>query len=136
MTERRARYKTTRNTSKQRSRHTVINGVEFDSEAEGRRYLYLLAEQQAGNLSNLEPHPVYQLHPAFIAGSGERIRAMHYTADFRYTFNGRIHVEDVKAFYNDKRTGKRKPLITEDARLKIKLFQYQHPEIWFEITEA
>lgn len=134
MTERKPRYKTTH--GKQRARAVTIDGIEFASEAEGRRYLYLKSEQQAGNLSNLQPHPVYQIAPAFVAGNGERVRAIHYTPDFQYMFNGRLHVEDVKAWYHDKRTGRRKPLIAEDCQLKIKLLQWQHPEIWFEITEA
>lgn len=131
MTERRARY----THAKQRSRAVTIYGVDFASQAESRRYLFLLSEQQAGRISDLEPHPKFILQPS-CKRDGATVQAITYTADFAYTRDGARVVEDVKAWMHNKRTGKRVPLVHEDCALKVKMLRYQHPEIMFMFTEA
>ena len=130
MTERRARYKTGR----QSSSKVVLFGITFDSKAEGERYLELRADEECGGITALEVHPKYTLQPAFTMDNGERVRAITYTPDFEYIENGVRVVEDVKAWMTDKRTGKRKPLVQEDCELKIKLLKHLRPDIVFKIT--
>lgn len=130
MTERRARYKTGR----QSSSKVVLFGITFDSKAEGDRYLELRAMQEAGAIAGLTVHPKYTLQPAFTMDNGERVRAITYTPDFEYIQNGVRVVEDVKAWMTDKRTGKRRPLVQEDCELKIKMLKYMRPDIEFRIT--
>jgi len=130
VTERRARYKTGR----QSSRKCEAFGVVLDSHAERDRYLELRAMQERGEITALEPHPKYILQPAFVMDNGEKVRAITYTPDFEYIENGVRVVEDVKAWMTDKRTGKRRPLVQEDCELKIKMLKYLRPDIVFKIT--
>lgn len=77
---------------------TTIDGVRFASKAEARRYCDLKMLEKAGEISELEIQPRYELlaWPA----RGDRTRAMvgHYVADFRYRQGPRgiLVVEDVK----------------------------------------
>lgn len=65
------------------------DGHHFDSTKEYRRYRELLLLQQAGQITSLEVHPVYQIKVnGFIV--------CQYEADFRYKEYGEIVVEDVK----------------------------------------
>lgn len=70
---------------------TTIDGIEFASKREAKRYSDLKLLQRAGEISNLE------LQPSFpITINGQKVCT--YKADFQYmTPNGMI-VEDVKGF--------------------------------------
>ena len=81
-------------TGKYNARRVEIDGVWFDSEAEGRRYLELKALQAAGEIVGpIELQPVFE-----IVSNGQRVG--EYRADFRYLCRrrGRRIVEDVKGF--------------------------------------
>jgi hypothetical protein len=70
-----------------------IDGIKFDSQAEGRRYLVLRDRLQRGEISALEPHPpAYRLEVNGVLVS-------RYTPDFRYVVvaTGQTVVEDVKS---------------------------------------
>ena len=72
-------------------------GIRFDSQKEARRYDELLVMLQAGIISDLRLQPQFTLQESYITETGERIRAVRYTADFSYKFGGKLVVEDVKS---------------------------------------
>ena len=74
-----------------------IDGIKFDSQAEGRRFLQLKAMEQAGEIFGLETQAEYELIPAQKVGSHKE-RPVKYVADFRYTTkDGNRVVEDVES---------------------------------------
>ena len=72
-------------------------GINFDSQKEARRYDELLVMLQAGIITDLRLQPQFTLQESYITETGQRIRAIRYTADFSYRFGGRLVVEDVKS---------------------------------------
>lgn len=68
---------------------TVVDGIKFDSKAEARRYKNLKLLERAGEITNLELQPRYDL---IVNG----VKCGFYKADFRYLENGKLVVEDVK----------------------------------------
>lgn len=100
--------------SKYNARKVVIDGKEFDSAKEGRRYQELLLLQKAGKISDLETQKRYELIPAqyeMVPRYGKRgtelkpqkkclEKALAYIADFVYTDTdtGETVVEDVKGY--------------------------------------
>lgn len=109
-----------------RSTKVTIDGIKFDSKAEARRYQELCLLQAAGMIDNLTCHPQYLLLPAFQDNEGNKIRAMHYTADFTYLENGKVIVEDVKTDASR----------TQAYALRVKLFKYFHRDLYFRETEG
>ena len=101
---------------------TESNGIQFASKAEARRYNELCLLELAGEITNLECHPRFELEVA-----GEIIG--RYTPDFAYDEKGtpkRI-VEEVKGGYIARGYGRDYPL---RKRLFKALFpQYEHREI-------
>jgi hypothetical protein len=92
--------------------------VAFDSIVERDRWRYLSLLVRAGEISELELQPSYELQAGYVR-NGKKVRAEHYRADFRYMRNGEIVVEDVK--------GLRLPLYLS----KLKRLLYLYPEINF-----
>jgi hypothetical protein len=122
-----APHSTAKRANKFSARKTLVDGIEFDSDAESRRYLELVLLERAGEISNLELQPVFILQPSFkvkttvLTPEGRTrtktrtIRAITYRADFRYTDStGQVVVEDVKG------------VETEAFRLKAKMTLYVH----------
>ena len=72
-------------------------GIRFDSRKEARRYDELMVMLRAGIISDLRLQPQFTLQESYIAETGERIRAVRYTADFSYRFSNKLVVEDVKS---------------------------------------
>lgn len=72
-------------------------GIRFDSQKEARRYDELMVMLRAGIISDLRLQPQFTLQESYITETGERIRAVRYTADFSYKFGGKRVVEDVKS---------------------------------------
>lgn len=89
---------------------TTLDGVVFDSGAEARRYSELRLLEHAGEITDLELQPVYELQPSlkikkvvFTPAGRKRtrtrtVRPITYRADFRYidAATGQVVVEDVK----------------------------------------
>ena len=109
---------------KYNARKTTIDGISFDSMAEAERYGELKLMQQAGYITGLRVHPVYELQPAFVGREGERVSAVTYEGDFEFYENGVLVCEDVKGFQ------------TDVFRVKSKLFKHQYPNIDFRISSA
>ncbi len=84
-------------TSKYHSAPAERAGVRFDSKKEARRYDELMTMLRAGIISDLRLQPQFTLQESYITETGERIRAIRYTADFSYRFGGKLVVEDVKS---------------------------------------
>ena len=104
------RWQRTAKTNKYNAKKVSVDGIEFDSKKEARRYQELLLLQKAGEIYMLERQKVYELLPAqrepdSVGKRGGVIkgklleRAVEYVADFVYTDkNGKTVVEDVKGF--------------------------------------
>lgn len=88
-------------TSKYFNKKTEIDGIIFDSQKEARRYCELRALLKAGKIKNLEIQPKFELIPKF-RKNGENYRAIMYVADFRYSENDIVIVEDVKSDFTRK----------------------------------
>lgn len=72
--------------------------IHFDSRKEARRYDELLLMLRAGKISDLRLQPQFTLQESYKTETGERIRAVRYTADFSYkNAAGELAVEDVKS---------------------------------------
>lgn len=71
--------------------------LRFDSQKEARRYDELMTMLRAGIISDLRLQPQFTLQESYRTETGERIRAIRYTADFSYRFGGKLVVEDVKS---------------------------------------
>ena len=104
------RWQRAAKTNKYNAKKVSVDGIEFDSKKEARRYQELLLLQKAGEIYMLERQKVYELLPAqrepdTVGKRGGVIkgklleRAVEYVADFVYTDkNGKTVVEDVKGF--------------------------------------
>ena len=104
------RWQRAAKTNKYNAKKVSVDGIEFDSKKEARRYQELLLLQKAGEIYMLERQKVYELLPAqrepdTVGRRGGIIngklleRAVEYVADFVYTDkNGKTVVEDVKGF--------------------------------------
>ncbi len=78
-----------RKVNKYKAKKVTIDGIKFDSMAEGRRYRALKLLERAGEVTDLELQPKYDL---MVNGT----KVGFYKADFRYKRNGELVVEDVK----------------------------------------
>ena len=108
--------------NKYNARKVTIKEHTFDSQKEADRYLVLLSRHQAGEITMLEVHPRFEVHPAFMH-KGKKIRAINYEADFEYMDNDYNHIiEDVKG------------IETPAFKLKKKLFLRAYPHVDFRVV--
>lgn len=119
----------TRSKQKYGNRKTIIDGIEFDSTKEGKRYLVLKRAQADGLISELTLQPRWEVLPAKKETYVKHLKTkdkicertlmlpIHYTADFSYVKDGELIVEDVKS------TPK---LLSRDVPLRLKLMKYFH----------
>lgn len=103
---------------KYHNQKTNLDGIEFDSRKEARRYAELLLMQRAGEIYDLQrqvPFVLIQKQTDPITGKLLE-REAKYIADFTYRSckTGRITVEDTKG------------MKTKDYILKRKLMLYRH----------
>ena len=97
--------------SKYRSKKTVVNGVEFDSRKEARRYSELLLLERAGAIQGLQRQVKFELIPSQRYDGKVIERPCHYIADFVYQENGNTVVEDTKGFKTNDYIIKRKLML-------------------------
>ena len=71
--------------SKYRNSKAIVDGIKFDSGAEGERYKILKAKEKAGLIKNLQMQVNY---PLLVNG----LKICDYRADFVYEEIGRAHV--------------------------------------------
>lgn len=93
---------------KYRAQRTVVDGINFASKAEAKRYLELRAMEQAGLIYHLELQPKF---PVIING----IKVCTYIADFAYFTKSERITEDVKG------------MLTPVYRIKKKLVEALYP---------
>ena len=98
---------------KYRAKRCTLDGYKFDSQVERDRYAVLRQQEQAGIISDLKVHPLYDLR---VNG----ILICNYEADFSYRANNapslkRLVIEDVKA------------VRTPDFKIKWKLMHALYP---------
>jgi hypothetical protein len=117
-------YRTLKKESKYRNKKVTIDGYEFDSLAEARRYEQLKLMEQAGAISDLRLQPKYELQRGFTDGSGVKHRAITYVADFAYNADGLRVVEDLKG------------AITKEYAIKKKLFLFKYFDLTFREIKA
>ncbi len=74
-----------------------IDGIKFDSQAEGKRYIQLKALEKAGEIVDLRIQVEFQILPAQDK-FGKKERPVKYVCDFSYRDRNGVHVvEDVKS---------------------------------------
>lgn len=93
------------------AKKTTVDGIEFDSAKEAKRYTKLRDMEQAGEIEGLRLQVPFELLPSFEC-EGVKYRGMKYIADFVYYRNGVRVVEDVKG------------VKTPEYKLKKKLMAY------------
>ena len=108
--------------NKYKNKKVVIDGIEFDSKAEGNRYCELKLLEKANKINNLELQPCFVLQKPF-KKNGKTYRAITYIADFKYEENRKIIIEDVKG------------METKEFKIKRKLFEYKFPEYELKIIK-
>lgn len=100
------------NNAKLRNKKVIVDGIEFDSTKEARRYGELKLLQRAGRIEDLELQKEYELIPAQYetferyGKNGQRLkdgqrcieRSCVYRADFVYKQDGQLIVEDTKGY--------------------------------------
>ena len=83
---------------KYNNQQDIRGEIHFDSRKEARRYDELLLMLCAGKISDLRLQPQFTLQESYKTETGERVRAIRYTADFSYkNAAGELVVEDVKS---------------------------------------
>lgn len=96
----------------------LLDGIEFDSKKESKRYCELKMLERAGAIQDLQLQVPFILIPAQyreVNGKNKCVeRACKYIADFVYTENGQRIVEDTKGFK------------TKDYIIKRKLMLYKY----------
>lgn len=97
--------------SKYHAKKTVVDGIEFDSAKEAKRYAKLRDMAEAGEIQDLRLQVPFELLPSF-ERDGVKYRGMKYIADFVYYRDGKRVVEDCKG------------MKTAEYKLKKKLMAY------------
>lgn len=97
--------------NKYHARKTVVDGIEFDSAKEAKRYAKLRDMERAGKIQGLCLQVPFELLPSFEC-DGVKYRGMKYIADFVYYRDGKQVVEDCKG------------MKTAEYKLKKKLMAY------------
>lgn len=100
-----------RRASKYHAKKTVVDGIEFDSAKEAKRYTRLRALEEEGKIQHLRLQVPFEILPSFEC-DGVKYRGMKYVADFVYYRNGKQVVEDCKGFK------------TAEYKMKKKLMAY------------
>ena len=107
--------KSSQSGSKYGNKKVVVNGIEFDSKREARRYLDLRAMEIAGQIQHLRRQVPFELIPAQRIDGKVVERSCDYVADFTYyDKDGWYVVEDTKG------------MKTRDYIIKRKLMLYIH----------
>lgn len=82
--------------SKYHNVKTVVDGIKFDSKREAERYQALKRMEQAGQISNLRLQVPFALVPSQRIDGKVVERELKYIADFVYSQQGQMIVEDSK----------------------------------------
>lgn len=127
------------NKSKYNAQKIVVDGIKFDSKKESERYLVLSAMQRRGEISDLQLQVTFLLIPNQYKEvveyspkkNKEKVkkillrRKLEYTADFVYTKDGEVIVEDVKGY----RGGPAYTIFTIKSKLMLYIYGIDVKEI-------
>ena len=103
-------------TSKYKNKKTIIDGIKFDSIAEGKYYLKLKDDKKRGFIKDFELQPRFILQNKFKDNFGKSHRAIQYKADFKVRLDDNtVVIIDIKGF------------ASSEAKLKRKLFIKKYP---------
>lgn len=97
--------------AKYHNRKTCRNGITYDSAKEARRHAELLLLEKVGAIQGLARQVKYELIPSQRIGGRVVERACIYIADFVYTENGAVVVEDTKGYRTPEYIIKRKLML-------------------------
>ena len=89
----------------------VVDGIEFDSRKEAKRYSELKLLERAGEIQDLELQKEYILIPSQKINGKVIERPVKYIADFVYKENGKTVVEDTKGVRTAEYVIKRKLML-------------------------
>ena len=106
------------NKNKYYTRKVKINGIQFDSVKEAKRYTELQLLQRAGVISDLQRQVSFELIPAQYIDGKLVERKATYIADFVYLEGGEKIVEDVKGVKTDVYKLKKKLMLMKGIRIK------------------
>jgi hypothetical protein len=81
--------------SKYRNIKTEIDGIQFDSQREAKRYCELRLLVRIGEIDDLKLQVPFELAPSVIL-DGRKKPPLRYNADFVYMKNGKQVIEDAK----------------------------------------
>ena len=99
------------NKSKYANEKAVAGGLQFESRKEARRYQELRLLERAGEIQNLQRQVKFELLPSQRYNGKVIERPVNYIADFTYTENGKLVVEDTKGFRTKEYMLKRKMML-------------------------
>lgn len=99
--------------NKYKNRVTRIDDINFQSFREANRYKELKLLERAGKIDKLRLQVPFELQPAYEI-DGEKRLPIKYVADFVYTEDGKMVVEDSKGFQ------------TQVYKIKRKMFEYRY----------
>lgn len=111
-----------------------VDGIEFDSKREAKRYCELTLLQRAGQITDLQLQREFELIPAQYetferyGKNGQRLqdgkrcieKSCVYKADFTYMKDGQLVVEDVKGYRDPQSAGYAKFVIKRKLLLWLK----------------
>lgn len=100
-----------------------IGGIKFDSKIESLYYLYLKELQSAGEVLEIQRQPRYLLQDKF-EKYGEKIKSIHYVADFVVFYKDHIEVIDIKGAPP-----------TEAFEIKRKMFNFKYPNLKLKVLK-
>ena len=108
--------------TKYNAKKTEVNGITFDSKLEAERYEQLVLLERAGDISNLQLQPEFQIYKGWKdPKTGEKHKSRFYVGDFLYIDN----VTHVKVVEDTK------GMETPDFRLKWEYVQSEYPDYVF-----
>lgn len=108
---------------------TYNDGTVFSSKKEMYRWDDLLKLQQAGEIKDLQRQVSFVLTEEFIHPQYGKINKIVYISDFVYT-----NISFRKGFDNRECVEDSKGMLTDEYKLKRKLFLYKYPEyLFFEV---
>lgn len=102
--------------SKYGAKKVTIDGITFDSKAEGRYYEHLQKLKKSGLVEDFQMQKAFTLLDRFAhPQTGRIVRAITYKADFEVLYaDGRIEVVDIKGF------------LTPEFKIKAKMFMFRY----------
>jgi len=107
---------------KWKNKIVVFDGIKFDSKKEASRYIELKMQQKYKLISSLTLQPEFIIFEGF-RKNGKKHIEIKYIADFSYWKDGKRIIEDVKG------------VLTEEFRIKQKLFEFKYPELTISIKK-